>query len=172
MLVGGWSQRVVVSTAAVEEGTYPWEDGAPDLETVGLGRAFEEELVEAEISFDDGLQLTNIGSLFHLPDQALEFFQVGGREEWEGVTKGKALQGQADRDEHLAHLLQGDADHLGGAVGEGNDKPLLLQMTECLPYWSPTDTELLTDLLLDEPITRLEASVNQGITQGVQDALP
>jgi hypothetical protein len=45
-------------------------------------------------------------------------------------------------------------------------------MSECLSYWSSTDTELLTDLLLDEPITRLEASVNQGITQGRQDALP
>jgi len=71
MLVGSWSQRVVVGTAAVEEGTYPWEDRAPDLQAVGLCCAFEEEFVEVEIGFNDGIQLTSVGSLFHLAYQAL-----------------------------------------------------------------------------------------------------
>jgi hypothetical protein len=36
-------------------------------------------------------------------------------------------------------------------------------MSECLSYWPSTDTELLTDLLLDEPITRPEASIDEGV---------
>ena len=124
--------------------------------------------MESKIGVNDSVEIITTGGSFHLPDDLVQFSELGLTDDLKGLTEAKTFECQAQRHEDL-NLLVGDANHRRTPVWSGSDKSLILKLPECLSNGSSTRVEVVSDLSLYQPLARLQASGNNPLTQDVRD---
>ena len=163
--------EIALAAVAVEVGTDPRRDAAPDVDRVELRRDVEHRLVELDVGLHDPVDVACRRGLLHHPDVARELGEVGRRADLERRPEPELLQHEPDRDQDAVHLVLRDADHDGAAVRVRDHEPFVLQLAECLAGGAAGRLEPGHDPVLDEPLARLQATVDDRVPELDGDAI-
>ena len=165
------ARHVGLEPEAEEVRADAWGDAAPDLRRVRLTRAGEHELVEADVRLDAAQQVAGAGALSHQPDLLRELPEVRVGHQLERLREAEPLERQADRDQDLVHLLVGDPEHHGAAIGVRDDEPLVLELAERLADRAAARVQLARDAILDQPLTVGQLADDDRLAQGFEHLL-
>ena len=163
--------EVLPPSVAVEVGADPRPDRAPDLHGVGLPRGRDHDLVEAEVGLDVAGEVVRVRRLLHQPDLLPQLGEVLVGHPLERVREAVALEREPDRDQHLLHLVVGDAEDDGAPVGERHHEALVLQLPQRLAHRAAARAELRRDRRLDQPLAGLVGAHDDRAAEDLDDLL-
>ena len=166
------SAEVLPAPVAVEVRPDPGPDRPPDLHRVRLAGGADDELVEAEVGLDDARQVVRAGRLLHQPDLLAELGEVLVGHPLERPQEAVPLEGEANRDQHLLHLVVGDAEDDRAPVGERHHEALVLELSQRLPDGAAARPELGREGRLDQALAGLVAAHDDRAAQDLDDLLP
>ena len=118
--------------------------------------AREQELVEPHVCIDRLLEVVRPRRLAHQPDLLREVGEVPVVHAIDRLRDAELLEGEAHGDEHLVHLLVGDAEHDSAAIRIRDDEALVLELPQRFAYRTAARLQLARDLVLDQPLAVLE----------------
>jgi hypothetical protein len=120
-----------------------------------LPRALDHQLVKADISLRNHVEITSLSGASHYFYQSRQLIQVLGSKSRQSVTDSEALEGEADRDEYLLDLLRGHTENFSSSVWIGDYQPFLFQLPEGFPNGCPAHPHLPGNLGFNQPIASL-----------------
>ena len=164
--------EVLPAPVAVEVRPDPGPDRPPDLHRVRLAGGADDDLVEAEVGLDDARQVVRAGRLLHQPDLLAELGEVLVGHPLERPQEAVPLEGEANRDQHLLHLVVGDAEDDRAPIGERHHEALVLELSQRLPDGAAARPELGREGRLDQALAGLVAAHDDRAAQDLDDLLP
>ena len=87
------------------------------------------------------------------------------------LRDAELLERQAHGDQHLVHLLVGDAEHDGAAIRVRDDESLVLELPQRLAHRAAARLQLARDLVLDQALAVLELPGDDRLAQRLDHLL-